>query len=240
MIITKRVPTSQQQRMKHMVLKDHIYLRPVMLDDLQRAEEIASVINTSYTSDDGWTSITSFVHGSRVTSKDMVELIHDTVNYDKTKTMFLCVVQCDPTTQQESAVIGTFLIQGGGEAGKGSIFPAIVQRSDTPTLTKQEQQIVKENECCLRLFCILPKYQSHGLGGRLQRAGFLYARDILGYPYAIVWVFEHRTPALLASYRKIGWQMIGTMAHPKPQCLKDKSTRYLLLKNDLKLVKSVL
>ena len=187
----------------------------------------------------GWTSTSSLINGDRVTPGDMKALIHQTIDYEKTKTQLLCVFKRPPakttnnnTTEREEydeVVIGTYLIKGGGIK-----FPATARRTDH---SKNE---IFGNECYFGLYSILPIYQSQGLGGKLQHAACLYARDILGYKSAIVWAFEARTPKLLAWYRKTGWQIIGTMEHPKPHILKDKSARYLLFKQDLTLIRKSL
>ncbi|KAI7857747.1 hypothetical protein BDC45DRAFT_566198 [Circinella umbellata] len=227
---------------KHYILKDNIYLRAVNVKDLKRVDQITSVVNSAFVTNAGWTSISSLINGDKVTPDDIKALIHETIDYEKTKTQLLCIFKRHPTSSKNGnntnyndseekevdgeSVIGTYLIKGGR-----TNFPASTQRTD------QLKNEIGDSECYFDLYCILPSYQSQGLGGKLQLAGNLYARDVLGYESAIVWAFENRTPELLAWYKKLGWKTIGTMEHPKPHILKDEKARYLVFKQDLTLFK---
>ncbi|KAG2225539.1 hypothetical protein INT45_010366 [Circinella minor] len=188
---------------KHYILKDNIYLRAVNVKDLERVDQITSVVNSAFVTNAGWTSISSLINGDKVTPGDIKALILETIDYERTKTQLLCAFERHPTKIKNGnntnyddykekevdneSVIGTYLIKGGRTK-----FPASAQRTD------QLENEIGDSECYYDLYCILPSYQSQGLGGKLQRAGSLYARDVLGYESAIMWAFENRTPELLA------------------------------------------
>ncbi|KAI7857152.1 acyl-CoA N-acyltransferase [Circinella umbellata] len=157
-----------------MTRQDNIIVREVTIDDLKYTQDAVTVVNSAYSTNEGWTSEHEFYEGDRAGPEEIEKSI------------------------QENGISCRLLFAFDIIEGKETLIGTL--RIDRPT-----SGLKGHGE--IRLFSILPAYQSKGVGGRLVRFALAHMQE-LGYTDCIMRVFETRT-LLINWYKKMGFEENG-------------------------------
>ncbi|KAI9262138.1 hypothetical protein BDA99DRAFT_537484 [Phascolomyces articulosus] len=218
-------------RAKEWTLGKDYYIRPAILYDLSITDEIVSVINSSFLSEDGWTTDKQIIIGDRISVQDIIDYIYETVNDSKKTVLLLAfkrrklyfstgVTFTTITTTKENkkdTVIGTVMMKGFDE----KLFSNSFWRDQDDDSTMPQNDI--KHYCYSDIYSVLPEYQSTGIGFGIAKASIECARALMGYKYMLSWTFVDRKPEVISYYlNKIGFQLMGILKYPKQEILQDK------------------
>ncbi|KAI7857761.1 hypothetical protein BDC45DRAFT_500618 [Circinella umbellata] len=200
--------------------KNDYYIRPACLKDLNRIQEIADVVNISFLSEDGWTTVKAFIacNKDRTTPEDIEKFIHETVtdypgNYKK-RTLLQLAFKHKPKEKQDS-IIGVGLIKlMGNEFQRACLI-------DTTYVDNTNEHGIKYTIGTAHYLAVLPAYQSSGIGDEICYLGWAYAREFMGCRSILGWSLVDGRPEILLYYvKKVGCKIIGVMDYPYRNLMK--------------------